>query len=85
MPKREYIESEFITDICGGSYYREFRAKYKSHDETSEEEDIYLGFCNTDGISLCSKSNLSIWPVFLAIIIVIFSHYASFVCKKQTF
>ncbi len=30
-------------------------------------EFIYTFCLNTDGISLCSKSNLTIWPVYLTI------------------
>ncbi len=50
-----------ISDIKDGSYYKDF---IRSH---HNNENIYSFMVNTDGISLCDKSNLSIWPVYLAI------------------
>lgn len=68
VPKRKSSQSEFICDVFDGSLYKKIRDKYKSHDENSEEEDIYTELINTDGISLCSKSNLTIWPIYLVIL-----------------
>ena len=50
---------ETITDIYDCSIYKNYRSKI-SHSLNS-----YSFTINTDGVSLCEKSNLAIWPVFL--------------------
>jgi len=54
-------DESVISDIKDGSYYKDFIRS------TQFNENIYSFMINTDGISLCDKSNLSIWPVYLAI------------------
>ena len=55
--------AEKICDFKDGSLYQEFLKNF----DNSRIEFIYTFCLNTDGISLCSKSNLTIWPVYLTI------------------
>ena len=49
-----------ISDVKDGSIYTSFKVSKPS-------DNIYSFTLNSDGISLCEKSNLSIWPVYLAL------------------
>ena len=50
-----------IDDMSDGNIYKRFRSSVNNCCKT------YSFTLSTDGISLCDKSSLSIWPVFLAI------------------
>ncbi len=50
-----------IDDVSDGSIYKMFRASVNNSTTT------YSFTISTDGINLCEKSSLAIWPVFLAI------------------
>lgn len=54
-----------ISDVKDSLIYEEFLHSIKNNNLNSSS--IYTFTLNTDGISLCDKSNLSIWPVFIAI------------------
>jgi hypothetical protein len=54
---------DLICDIKDGSFYRDFINSIKKVNDS----DIYSFMLNTDGISLCEKSKLSSWPVYLVI------------------
>jgi hypothetical protein len=58
-------DPDFIQDIYDSKIYKDFKSKFVANNE--KYENIYSFCINTDGISLCEKSNLSIWPVFLCI------------------
>lgn len=51
--------THIMSDVKDGSIYKEFKKL--------NPFNAYTFTLNTDGISLCDKSNLSIWPVYLAI------------------
>ena len=54
-----------IEDFKDFSLYRNFlKSKFGSLINKREAFTLLL---NTDGISLCDKSNLSLWPVFIVI------------------
>ena len=61
LPVHQYSNEsdDLIKDVKDGSIYKDFR--------NTNTNKAYTFTLNTDGISLCDKSNLSIWPVFLAI------------------
>ncbi len=50
-----------IDDVVDGSIYKNFRR------DVQNSKNAYSFTLSTDGVNLCEKSNLSIWPVFLAI------------------
>ena len=52
-----------IIDFKDGSLYKNFTRAFGS----TRLNKVYSLGMNTDGISLCSKSNLSIWPIYLTI------------------
>jgi hypothetical protein len=56
-------DGEFITDFKDGSIYKEFL----NTENPRRSNDIYSFTLNTDGISLCDKSNIQIWPQYLTI------------------
>jgi hypothetical protein len=62
IKKRPY-NREFIEDIQDGSLYHEFITSFS----TNQAKYVYSFTLNSDGISVCDKSNLSIWPVYLTI------------------
>lgn len=65
LPVKPYFttDNNYINDIKDGSLYEEFVKK------NSLERGVLIHsfMINTDGISCCDKSTLSIWPVYLAI------------------
>ena len=54
------IDMNSVNDIKDGSIHNSFKS-------ANLNNKTYSFTINTDGISLCDKSNLSIWPVFLEI------------------
>ncbi len=54
---------EYLSDFKDGTIYQEFLEK----ENKNRTNDVYTFTLNTDGISLCEKSNLQIWPQFLTI------------------
>ena len=62
LPKDAYAsyETNCINDVKDGLLYNSFKF-------ANPNDNVYSLTMNTDGISLCDKSNLSIWPVFFAI------------------
>ena len=60
----ESKNDNLICDIKDGSYYKDFISSIKKENNDS---NVFSFMLNTDGISLCEKSNLAIWPVYLAI------------------
>lgn len=59
-------KSDFeLTDITDGSIYKTL---LQSEDgDLLKNHEAFTFLLNTDGISVCSKSKLTIWPFFLAI------------------
>ena len=57
----ENQNENLILDIKDGTIYKKFIKNFKN------PANINSFMLNTDGISICDKSNLSIWPVYLAI------------------
>ncbi len=56
--------SDNYIDVYDGAIYQKFYQKY----EKQVQEGSVFSFClNTDGISPCSKSKKSIWPIILVI------------------
>ena len=65
IPKYEQDNSEDLTDIKDGTMYKNL---LESEDaELFKNNEAFSFLLNTDGISVCSKSKLTIWPFFLAI------------------
>ena len=61
--KPAYQETPFLKDVSDGSIYKQFQSQF-----TAEQfKRVYSFTLNTDGVSLCEKSKLSIWPVYLAL------------------
>ena len=54
-------KNEYLNDITDGNIYKNFLAS------KSQDKNYFTFLFNTDGISKCSKSNLTIWPVYCAI------------------
>ena len=50
-----------ITDVIDGEIYKKFRQSVNNSKKT------FTFTISTDGISLCEKSSLTIWPVFLVV------------------
>ncbi len=61
--KKRPFNTEYIEDIQDGSLYQEFISSFS----TNQARNVYSFTLNSDGISLCDKSNLSIWPIYLTI------------------
>ena len=59
--ERSCTQNDFLNDITDGDIYK----KFMSSKLQSNKQFTFL--FNTDGISKCSKSNLTLWPVYLAI------------------
>jgi hypothetical protein len=54
-----------LTDFIDGKIYRKL---LESEDgELFKKNEAFSFIINTDGISVCSKSKLTIWPFYLAI------------------
>lgn len=57
--------TENLSDIKDGNIYKSI---YNSNLKSGLNSNaVYTFTLNTDGISFCEKSNISIWPVFLVI------------------
>ena len=56
-------DNNYINDVTDGSVYQDFLKE----ENPEHKADCYSFTLNTDGISLCEKSNLSIWPIYLNI------------------
>ncbi len=55
--------TDFIEDVHDGEIYREL---YKSElGDLFEKNEAFTFTLNTDGISICDESNLTIWPIIL--------------------
>lgn len=52
---------QIISDVYDGSLYKQFRSSVNFSPCT------YSFTLNTDGVKLCDKSNLTLWPVYLII------------------
>jgi hypothetical protein len=63
--KKEHrsYDSDLITDIKDGKIYQDFKNTFR----TDQFEKVFSFLINTDGISICDKSKISIWPVYLVI------------------
>lgn len=63
LPARLYLNANenLINDIKDSTYYKEFIKTFDT------DNGILTGLVNIDGINCCEKSNLSIWPVYIAI------------------
>ena len=55
-------ESSIMTDIFDGKLYKKFE-----NSDDYNKKDCLTFILNTDGISRCSKSKQTIYPIFLAI------------------
>jgi hypothetical protein len=58
---RSKEQNEYLSDIPDGNIYKNFM------NSKSNRNNNYTFICNTDGISKCSKSQLTIWLIYLAI------------------
>jgi hypothetical protein len=56
-------DGESLKDIKDGTIYQDFL----KNENPNKNNNVYSFTFNTDGISLCDKSNLSIWPQYLSI------------------
>ncbi len=56
-------DPNFIKDIYDGNIYKKFKSSINEY----QNQNIYSFTINSDGISLCEKSKLSIWPIILVI------------------
>ena len=65
LPVKSYVSKNdnYISDIKDSSYYKDFIATL----ETKTGYEYYSFMINIDGIAMCEKSTLSIWPVYLVI------------------
>jgi hypothetical protein len=54
-------EEEIISDVYDGKIYKKYRTSIQ------QSPNAYSLTINTDGVNLCDKSKLSIWPVYLVI------------------
>ena len=54
-----------VEDVKDGQIYLDFLDTLSKNN--TNFKNVYTFTLNTDGICLCEKSNLSIWPVFFAI------------------
>jgi hypothetical protein len=61
IQKNFTFDTEYINDVIDGSVYQDFIKE----ENPGHKNDCYTFTLNTDGISLCEKSNLSIWPIYL--------------------
>jgi hypothetical protein len=52
---------ETISDVYDGELYKKYRRSIQN------STNAYSFTISTDGVNLCDKSNLSIWPVYLVI------------------
>jgi hypothetical protein len=62
MPVLKKVSNDdlnYISDICDGLIYKDFKEKNKSFDKQSIFEDIYSLCMNTDGIALADNSFLN--------------------------
>ncbi|CAF1136619.1 unnamed protein product, partial [Brachionus calyciflorus] len=57
-------QNDEITDIYHGNLYKSI---YKQQEKTEPNQKFFTMIFNTDGIKLCNKSDLSIWPMILVI------------------
>jgi hypothetical protein len=57
IKKNFTIDTEYINDVIDGSVYQDFIKE----ENPGHKNDCYTFTLNTDGISLCEKSNLSIF------------------------
>lgn len=57
------VDDSFIVDFKDGELYKHFSQSFSK----TRFEYVYSFGINTDGISLCSKSCLSIWPIYITI------------------
>ena len=63
---REYdftTENKHISDFKDGSVYQEFL----KNENPNHNNDVYTFTLNTDGISLCDKSNIQVWPQYMTL------------------
>ena len=62
IPKYEQDNSEDLADIKDGTIYKNL---LESEDgESFKNNEAFSFLLNTDGISVCTKSKLTIWPFF---------------------
>ncbi|CAF0831338.1 unnamed protein product [Brachionus calyciflorus] len=66
LPVQENLDNDLniIEDVFDSEFYKSFKA---SIEENGPKKTCYSLIFNTDGIELSNKSNISIWPVYLAI------------------
>jgi hypothetical protein len=58
-------EIDSIEDVCDGQIFKDlFKSEFSQLFETNQ---IFTFSINTDGISICDESNITIWPIFLVI------------------
>ena len=57
------VDNEHISDFKDGSIYQDFLKK----ENPNNNNDTYTFTLNTDGISLCDKSNIQVWPQYMTI------------------
>ncbi|CAF1158139.1 unnamed protein product, partial [Brachionus calyciflorus] len=50
---------EYLEDVFDGEIYQKIKS--------NEKEKFFTFLLNTDGVQVCSKSDLSIWPIILVL------------------
>ena len=61
----EAASSNELKDICDGKVYR--RLLDSDEGESFKKKESLTFLINTDGASICKKSSLTLWPVYLVI------------------
>ena len=60
-----YAEDDDIEDVINGSIYKELFSSEFGY--LFFKNEAFTFSINTDGISICEQSNITIWPIFLVI------------------
>ena len=61
--KRMKANNRYISDITDGIIYQKFISSISD----TNINDNFTFLINTDGLSICNKSNLTIWPFYLVL------------------
>ena len=62
---KKNVNQNEIRDVCDGKIYQNILNS--EHGELFKDNKAFSFCLNTDGISLCNKSKLTLWPVYLSI------------------
>jgi hypothetical protein len=59
------LNKDFIEDVCDGEIYRDLYDSEFGY--LFDKNEAFTFSVNTDGISVCEQSNITIWVIFLVI------------------